>query len=60
VDDDDVTLLGAFYDPSAPPIMGTPAGVAGPMAAVPEPATAVLLGVMLVASAMVLIRRRNS
>jgi hypothetical protein len=60
VDDDDVTLLGAFYDPSAPPIMGTPAGVAGPVAAVPEPATAVLLGVMLVASAMVLIRRRNS
>jgi T5SS/PEP-CTERM-associated repeat protein len=48
VDDDDVTLLGVFYDPSATPLFNLPAepGVgasASGVAAVPEPATALLL-----------------
>jgi hypothetical protein len=42
VDDDDVTLLGAFYDLSAAPLVN--GGVAsGEVAAVPEPASLVLL-----------------
>jgi hypothetical protein len=41
VDDDDVTLLGALYDPSATPLPTAPA--AGGVAAVPEPATWLML-----------------
>jgi hypothetical protein len=39
VDDDDVTLLGVFYDPSATPLAAPAASVA----AVPEPASIILL-----------------
>jgi hypothetical protein len=41
VDDDDVTLLGALYNPSLPPIPAPDAG--GGVAAVPEPATWLML-----------------
>ena len=59
VDDDDVTLLGVFYDPSAAPLIGPPAEPAARgVAAVPEPATATLLGAMLAACAMEAVRRR--
>jgi hypothetical protein len=49
VDDDDVTLLGVFYNPSAPPLAASPVTSAGP-AAVPEPATGLLcvLGWMII------------
>jgi hypothetical protein len=53
VDDDDITLLGAFYDPSAEPLitpaaLGSGEGVSGAgVAAVPEPGTLVLLGILL-------------
>jgi hypothetical protein len=40
VDDDDVTLLGALYNPSLPPL---PAPQGGGVAAVPEPATWLML-----------------
>ena len=40
VDDDDVTLLGALYNPGLPPI---PAPQSGGVAAVPEPATWLML-----------------
>jgi hypothetical protein len=46
VDDDDVTLLGAFYDPKAMPISTASAGA---VAAVPEPASVVVLAVGCVA-----------
>jgi hypothetical protein len=55
VDDDDVTLLGAFYDPSAPPL-AAPAG-ASAVAAVPEPASAILLAVALLALGLAALRR---
>jgi hypothetical protein len=38
-----VTLLGALYDPSATPIGGPPVAAAGAVAAVPEPATWLML-----------------
>ena len=41
VDDDDVTLLGALYNPGLPPIPAPEAG--GGVAAVPEPATWLML-----------------
>jgi hypothetical protein len=66
VDDDDVTLLGAFYDPSAPPLNSqavpgviAPAGVV----AVPEPSTAVSALLVLVFAAvtrLLVCRRRLS
>jgi hypothetical protein len=63
VDDDDVTLLGAFYDPAAVPLVGS--GVMSGevangegVAAVPEPATVGLLGVMLAVWATVFFHRR--
>jgi hypothetical protein len=64
VDDDDVTLLGAFYDPLAAPLAGPPAepgasGSADGVAAVPEPATLKLLGVMFFAWAVYAVRRRR-
>ena len=47
VDDDDVTLLGAYYDPSAPPLNSQAApgalGSAEAVAAVPEPGSLILL-----------------
>jgi uncharacterized protein YjbI with pentapeptide repeats len=42
VDDDDVTLLGAFYDPSAAPL-ALAAPTTANVVAVPEPATAALV-----------------
>jgi hypothetical protein len=41
VDDDDVTLLGALYNPGLPPIPAPEAGSG--VAAVPEPATWLML-----------------
>ncbi|MEX2141934.1 MAG: hypothetical protein WD894_21895 [Pirellulales bacterium] len=48
MDDDDVTLLGVFYNPSAAPLITPAPGVAasGGVAAVPEPASLALVGVM--------------
>jgi hypothetical protein len=46
VDDDDVTLLGVFYDPAAAPIAPPVEASIGAIAAVPEPATVSLLGVV--------------
>jgi hypothetical protein len=43
VNDDDVTLLGALYDPTATPIGGAPLALEGAVAAVPEPATWLML-----------------
>jgi hypothetical protein len=43
VDDADVTLLGVFYDPSAPPLVVPASVMATNLAAVPEPSTLVLL-----------------
>jgi hypothetical protein len=47
VDDDDVTLLGVFYDPSAQPLTGSPEGESGSVsisvAAIPEPRGLTLL-----------------
>jgi hypothetical protein len=42
VDDDDVTLLGVFYDPAAQPVLAPVSGVAGGVAAVPEPSSIAL------------------
>ncbi|MEX2139876.1 MAG: hypothetical protein WD894_11480 [Pirellulales bacterium] len=57
VDDDDVTLLGVFYDPSAQPLIAAaPAGTAA-VAAVPEPASWMLLASSLVALSLFAIRR---
>jgi hypothetical protein len=50
VDDDDVTLLGALYEP------GSLAAASGPVSAVPEPSTLVL--VLIASAAMFLNRRR--
>jgi hypothetical protein len=50
VDDDDVTLLGVFYDPSAAPLVSG-AGVSGDgVAAVPEPGTLMLAGIVTLAT----------
>jgi hypothetical protein len=47
VDDDDVTILGVFYDPSAPPLSSAPsnetASALQPVSAVPEPHSLTLL-----------------
>jgi T5SS/PEP-CTERM-associated repeat protein len=43
VDDDDVTLLGVFYNPSAPPLIEPAPNESSGIAAVPEPASIVLL-----------------
>jgi autotransporter-associated beta strand protein len=60
VDDDDVTLLGAFYDPSAAPLaVAVPTGVN--VAAVPEPASALLVATALLGLGIFpLIRRAKS
>jgi hypothetical protein len=57
VDDNDVTLAGALYDPAAAPIPGAIANIASnnagsSMAAVPEPATFVLIAVAVGAIAL--------
>jgi hypothetical protein len=39
VDDDDVTLLGAFYDANAAPLAAPTAEATASVAAVPEPST---------------------
>jgi hypothetical protein len=49
VDDADVTLIGALYDPTAPPL-ALPA--ASSVAAVPEPSTFGLLAIATVAIAI--------
>jgi hypothetical protein len=56
VDDDDVTLLGAFYDPNAAPATASAEGV-GSVAAVPEPASWLLLASSLTALCLFEIRR---
>jgi hypothetical protein len=43
VDDDDATLLGVFYDPNATPIDAAAPGFTSGVAAVPEPATWLML-----------------
>ncbi|MEX2138443.1 MAG: PEP-CTERM sorting domain-containing protein [Pirellulales bacterium] len=43
VNDDDVTLLGALYNPTATPVGDAPVALAGAVAAVPEPATWLML-----------------
>ena len=43
VDDDDVTLLGVFYNPNAVPIGASTGAAANRVAAVPEPATWLML-----------------
>jgi hypothetical protein len=57
VDDDDVTLLGALYNPSAPPIPAPEAGASG-VAAVPEPATWLMLALGGLAAGLLGWRRR--
>ena len=59
VDDDDVTLLGVFYNPSAPPLFTAAEATAGQVAAVPEPASLVLLGTMGGALTVILAVRRK-
>jgi hypothetical protein len=63
VDDDDLTLLGAFFDPAAAPLI-SPAplvsggGVSGEgLSAVPEPATVVLAAMAVAAVALLGARR---
>jgi hypothetical protein len=43
VDETDATLLGAFYNPNAPPISALTAATSSGVAAVPEPATWLML-----------------
>jgi hypothetical protein len=43
VEDDDATLLGVFYNPNAPPISASMPPTASGVAAVPEPATWLML-----------------
>jgi hypothetical protein len=59
VDDDDVTLLGAFYDPSAAQVVSGVRVSREGVAAVPEPATDSLLGVMVATWAIAATRRRR-
>jgi hypothetical protein len=59
VDDDDVTLLGAFYDPAAAPLISFAPQAASNVAAVPEPGTVVLVGIMGAASGLLCLRRRR-
>jgi hypothetical protein len=58
VDDDDVTLLGAFYDPSAPPLGAPAAASLSPVAAIPEPGTVGLLAAGLFAPLVALAVRQ--
>ena len=57
VDDDDVTLLGVFYDPSAAPLVA--AVRATGVAAVPEPSTWVLLAAFSIIPAFVIASRQR-
>jgi hypothetical protein len=64
VDDDDVTLMGVFYDPAAQPLTGLPASegesASTTVAAVPEPPGLALLligGGTFLAAAVILARR---
>jgi hypothetical protein len=64
VDDDDVTLLGAFYDPAAAPLPAPFAGSSSiaansSVAAVPEPATIVLLTIAGCAAALCLVTQHH-
>jgi hypothetical protein len=57
VDDDDVTLLGAFYDPSAASlVVADPSGAN--VAAVPEPTSALLVATALLGLGIVPLIRR--
>ncbi|MEX2140181.1 MAG: PEP-CTERM sorting domain-containing protein [Pirellulales bacterium] len=60
VNDDDVTLLGALYDPTATPIGGAPVAVEGAVAAVPEPATWLMLSLGGLSAGLFGWRRRKS
>ena len=59
VDDDDVTLLGVFYDPNASPLITSAAAPpnANTVAAVPEPGS-LLLAIIAAATALALRNRR--
>jgi hypothetical protein len=59
VDDDDVTLLGVFYDPAAAPVGGAPMAPGNSVAAVPEP-TSLLLSVLGVVGIGIFVRRRRT
>jgi hypothetical protein len=59
VDDDDVTLLGAFYDPTAVPLASGEVASGQGVAAVPEPATVTLLGIMVMSIAALATARRG-
>jgi hypothetical protein len=58
VDDDDVTLLGALYNPGLPPIPAPESG--GGVAAVPEPATWLMLTLGGLGAGLIGWRRRKS
>jgi hypothetical protein len=58
VNDDDVTLLGVFYDPSAPPLIA-PVVAANTVTAVPEPSTWPLLVISLLIGLKFAARRRS-
>jgi hypothetical protein len=59
VNDDDVTLIGALYDPSATPIPA-PLAAAGTVAAVPEPSTWLMLSLGGLGAGLFGWRRRKS
>jgi hypothetical protein len=58
VDDDDVTLLGVFYDPAAVPLVSGEEVRGEGIAAVPEPASVVLLSIIALSIAALATARR--
>jgi hypothetical protein len=58
VDDDDITLLGAFYDPAAAPLAVARTGGTPAASVVPEPA-GVLLALVAVANIGLVCRQRR-
>jgi hypothetical protein len=51
--------LGAFYDPDAPPLASAGAVSGKAVAAVPEPATVILLGILFISIAALATARRG-
>jgi hypothetical protein len=60
VDDNDVTLVSALYNPTAPPLPAPTAAAAGTVAAVPEPGTWLLLTLGGLGAGLVGWRRRKT